>query len=220
MGYREDLKNQKFGMLKVINFEKNQNGRTYWLCKCDCGNYTTAEAYKLKTGHVKSCGCLGKKNKEQLYKFSIKHKKTNTKLYRTWQNMKRRCDTKSSTSYKNYGGRGITVCDEWRNDFISFYNWAMANGYRDDLTIDRIDVNGNYEPNNCRWITKEEQANNKRNNRFIEYNGKKMTLIQWSKKKNIKRETIAYRLNHNYPLEKVFSKENFSEYTKFHRKED
>ena len=219
MGFRENLKGKEFNSLKVLSFDCNKNGRTYWKCKCICGNYCSIEAYKLKTGHTKSCGCLGELNRKTLYKKFIKHQKINTKLYRTWQNMKRRCDTPSSNSYKNYGGRGIKVCDKWKNDFMSFYNWAMENGYRDDLTIDRIDVNGNYEPNNCRWVTQIEQANNKRNNKVIEYNGKRLTLSQWSKETGIKQETINWRLNHNFPIEKVFSKENFAEYTKFKRKD-
>ena len=209
MGFRENLKGRKFNKLQVIDFYGNKKGRTYWQCKCDCGKVCILEAYKIKSGHTKSCGCLGVENKKTLYKYSIKHKKMDTKLYRVWQNMKRRCYTASSNSYKNYGARGIKVCKEWSQDFISFYNWAMANGYKENLTIDRINVNGNYEPNNCRWATMEEQANNKRNNVFINYNGEKLSINQWSKKTGIKRETIYWRLQHGFSLEKVFSKENF-----------
>lgn len=209
MGFRENLKGRKFNKLQVIDFYGNKKGRTYWKCKCDCGKVCILEAYKIKSGHTKSCGCLGIENKKMLYKYSIKHKKMDTKLYRVWQNMKRRCYTPSSNSYKSYGARSIIVCKEWRDDFLNFYNWAVANGYKENLTIDRINVNGNYEPNNCRWATMEEQANNKRNNVFINYNGEKLSINQWSKKTGIKRETISWRLKHDFPLEKVFSKENF-----------
>ena len=134
--------------------------------------------------------------------------------------MKRRCYTPSASAYKHYGARGIVVCEEWKNDFISFYNWAIRNGYKENLTIDRINVNGNYEPGNCRWATKKEQANNKRNNNFIKYKDKKLSINQWSEETGIKRGTIAWRLKNNFPLEKIFSKENFAEYTKFKKKEE
>ena len=223
MGFRENLKDKKFNKLTVIDFAYNKNGRTYWKCRCDCGNITIVEAYKLKIGHTKACGCLGEYNRKYLYKHSIKHQMMNTRLYRIWQNMKRRCYTPSIDSYKYYGARGIKVCEEWldkQNGFINFYNWAMANGYKDNLTIDRIDVNGNYGPNNCRWATVKEQANNKRNNLFIQYKGEKHTIAEWSKILKIKRETIRYRIKHNFPLEKVFSTENFGVQTQFKRKED
>ena len=123
MGYRYDLKDQKINQLLVLEFYKNKNKRTYWKCLCDCGKICIVEAYKLKTGHTKSCGCLGKLNKEKLFIYSLKHNKTNSRLYRIWQNMKRRCDTPTIKTYKYYGARGIKVCEEWRNDFMNFYNW-------------------------------------------------------------------------------------------------
>lgn len=220
MGFREDLTGKNFNNLKVLDFDSNKGGRTYWKCRCICGNICIAEAYKIKSGHTKSCGCLSEANKKKLRENSIKHQKTNTKLYRVWQNMKRRCDTPSLKSYKHYGGRGITVCKEWRNDFMNFYNWAINNGYKENLTIERIDVNGNYQPNNCRWATAKEQANNKRNNKFVKYKDKKLSINQWSEKTGIKRETIAWRLKHDFPLEKVFAKENFAQHTKFKKKEE
>ena len=220
MGFRENLKGKNFNSLKVLSFDSNKKGRTYWKCQCDCGKICIVEAYKIKSGHTKSCGCLGDANRKNLQENSAKHQKTNTKLYRVWQNMKRRCYTPSASAYKHYGARGIVVCEEWKNDFISFYNWAIDNGYKENLTIDRIDVNGNYEPGNCRWATKKEQANNKRNNNFIKYKDKKLSINQWSEETGIKRGTIAWRLKNNFPLEKIFSKENFAEYTKFKKKEE
>ena len=160
----------------------------------------------------KSCGCL--------YETHGQAKGEHTRLYNIYHGMKKRCYNLMSKSYKDYGGRGIKMCDEWLSDFVSFYKWAVANGYKDNLTIDRIDVNGNYEPSNCRWATVTEQANNKRNNRFIQYKEEKHTIAEWSKILKIKRETIRYRIKHNFPLEKVFSTKNFGIQTQFKRKEN
>ena len=210
MGYRYDLKGQKINKLLVLEFYENKNKRTYWKCLCDCGKICIVDAYKLRIGHTKSCGCLGKLNKEKLFMYSIKHNKTNSRLYRIWQNMKRRCDTSTIDIYKYYGARGIKVYEEWKNDFMSFYNWSMENGYRDDLTIDRIDVNGNYEPSNCRWVDKYTQANNTRRNHYITYKGQTLTINEWSRKTGVKRETIKWRLNNNFPINEVLSNENYS----------
>lgn len=118
-----------------------------------------------------------------------------SRLYTIWKNMKARCSNNASqNSY--YGARGITVCEEWRNSYQAFYNWAMANGYTDELTIDRIDVNGNYEPSNCRWATLKEQANNKRNNRLLTYNGKSLTVSQWTKELGFNQGLISRRINY------------------------
>jgi hypothetical protein len=125
---------------------------------CDCGNETEQYLSHIENGRVKSCGCLRYK---QLSKRNQKHGKCGTRLYRIWRGLFKRCHNKNATDYANYGGRGIRVCDEWR-DFMAFYKWAMDNGYKDDLTIERKDVNGNYEPGNCCWITKADQAKNRR----------------------------------------------------------
>lgn len=128
----------------------------------------------------------------------MKHGKYNTRLYRIWSRMKTRCYNKKYEHFKHYGGRGIKVCDEWLNDFMSFYDWSMSNGYKDNLTIDRIDVNGNYEPSNCRWLTNEEQQNNKRRNIRLTYNGKTQTITQWARELGIKRELIERRHRRGY----------------------
>ena len=141
----------------------------------------------------------------------FKHGMIHTRLYSIWHCMKVRCYIKSCLSYKNYGGRGIKICDEWKNDFISFYNWSLANGYKDNLTIDRIDVNGNYEPSNCRWVSKKEQDNNRRTNRFIEYNGIKKTIQQWAEEKGINTYTLRKRIRmYGEKSEKLFMPVNYN----------
>lgn len=131
-----------------------------------------------------------------------------TRIYRIWCNMKRRCYNKNDKSYKAYGGRGITVCDEWKFDFLSFYNWAIESGYNDKLTIDRINVNGNYEPCNCRWLDSKSQCNNKSNNHFITFNGETHTMKQWAEKMGISYQTLAQRINkYKWSIERAITTE-------------
>lgn len=126
------------------------------------------------------------------------HGKRKTRLYRIWANIKTRCYNVNDLHYSRWGGKGVVMCEEWKNSFLSFYEWAINNGYREDLTIDRIDNDGNYEPSNCRWVTIEEQNRNKKRVRYITYNGKTQTIGQWTKELGLGKETIRERLKRGW----------------------
>lgn len=176
-----------------IKYDKNTNGSISRKCKA-------CISLRLKKKYISTTRVNKVKNPEQEYRpMNVKHGDAGIRLYRIWSHMKSRCLRKSSPDYTEYGMRGIKVCDSWL-DYDNFALWARNNGYSDNLTIDRKDNNGNYEPSNCRWATPKEQANNTRRNRVIEYEGIVMTLQQWSEKMNIKRETIAYRINNGWPI--------------------
>lgn len=207
MWVAKDKTGQRFGRLTVIRRAENDNaGKAQWLCRCDCGTYKVIRSGNLKeTSKTKSCGCL-KRELLHKQKNGLKHGMYGTRIYTEWASMKWRCYCEKNTSYERYGGRGIKVCDEWLNDFLPFYNWAMSSGYRDDLTLDRIDNNGDYRPDNCRWVTMKVQDNNKRNNKFYEHDGKRMTGSQWSEYLGAKdRHLISDRIDRGWSIERALS---------------
>lgn len=182
MGKAKDLSGMRFGKLTAVEqCGRSSDGRLLWLCVCDCGNKTLVSSSHLLNGNTKSCGCL-----------VTKHGKSKTRLHKIWDNMKGRCANGVDT---NYGGKGITICREWKDDFQAFYDWAMANGYEEHLTIDRKNNDKGYSPENCRWATVTEQNNNTRRNHFLTYNGKTQTISQWAKETGINREALYSRIN-------------------------
>lgn len=186
-----DMIGKKFNKLTVVSFYKSINGRKYWNCICECGNTSIVCTRNLRSLRTISCGCL---IEEHRYK---KHGLTNTRLFTILKNMKGRCYNKNDKDYKNYGGRGITICDAWldkENGMLNFYNWAINNGYSDNLSIDRIDFNGNYSPDNCRWVSVKVQSNNKRDNFYVTYNNEKKTVQEWSELFGINKATLRGRL--------------------------
>lgn len=206
MGKLIDLSGQRFGRLTVVERAGTKvtpcgSKRTLWLCKCDCGNTTITATQELKKGDTKSCGCY---QRDRISEVSTTHGMRRTKLYHRWLDMRQRCSNPKNSRYSDWGGRGITVCDEWQQ-FEPFRDWALANGYRDDLTLDRIDVNGNYEPSNCRWITNKEQCNNKRVNSLLTYNGKTQTISQWADEVNINPLTLGARIKNGWSTERALT---------------
>lgn len=210
---KQNLCGQKFGRLEVIcqaedYIYPNGKRRTQWKCLCDCGNTVIVEGSNLKKGNSKSCGCL---NDELIATRSIKHGDRHTKLYCIWTNMKTRCNNQNSKEYDLYGGRGISVCEEWNNSYSAFKEWAIDSGYFDKVksgncSIDRIDVNKGYCPDNCRWATAKEQANNRQNTIYITFNNETKTLSEWATFLNIKYHTLfarIYRLG--WSVEKAFT---------------
>lgn len=187
-----DITGKKFGNLTAIKYSHTgKNYMQYWVFKCDCGKEITTRKTAAISGHCKSCGCLQKQvAKQEVVKHSVKHNESNTRLYKIWKGMHSRCNNENS---KYYGSRGITVCSEW-NDYKNFKEWATNNGYSDNLTIDRIDYNGNYEPSNCRWATYKEQARNTSKNRCFELNGKIKCAAEWCEELGIKSSTFFQRL--------------------------
>lgn len=185
-----DLKNKKFGKLTAISIDHKGNGsRVYWLCLCECGNKRIVSNDHLRCGDVTDCGCTRKHISHW-----NKHLMSNSRLYRIWDLMKGRCYNSNRREYPNYGGRGIVVCDEWLES-KNFIEWALNNGYDDGLTLDRINNNGNYCPENCRWVDRKTQQNNRRNNRIITHNGISKTITEWANDNGLPYYVLKKRLD-------------------------
>ena len=203
MGKFVDLHGHRFGRLVVLERAGTaKGGSAIWRCLCDCGKFSKVNGNSLRSGSTLSCGCLGA---ERRFCASYKHGSIGTRLYRIWSGMIERCHNPNNRNYKNYGSRGIIVCNEWRLDFTAFQTWALANGYQDDLTIDRKENDGPYSPQNCRWISLKEQQNHKRDNRLLTFNGETHNITEWAKITGINRGTISSRLDLGWSAEKIFS---------------
>jgi hypothetical protein len=193
-----NLSGRTFSYLSVIAPHKDNK----WQCKCVCGKVVFLSANRLLSGNTKSCGC---KKSELCRVVNIKHGMADkTRLYGVWKSMRQRCQNPKAEKYPYYGGRGINVCKEW-DDFSEFQKWALKNGYAEGLSIDRINQDGNYEPNNCRWVTQKEQLKNYSRNIFIEYQGNTRNLSEWSELLGINSTTLSYRLKHGWSTEKAFA---------------
>lgn len=180
--------------------EKGKNSK--WLCLCNCGNLFVTTACSIRDRENLSCGCMiGKSHEKHGYI------KLNQRLYKIHNAMVERCYNVNHKQYKHYGGRGIAVCNEWRNDFMNFYEWAMNNGYKEELTIDRVDVNGNYEPTNCRWATAKQQGRNRRTCRYFTINDETHNLSEWCEILNLNYKRVYNRLYKGWSIEKALELE-------------
>ena len=203
---------ERYGRLVVVKeveprHQQHEKGKVRrFLCQCDCGNTTIVDIYHLVHGRIKSCGCY-QKERALLGAKSRKFPEymTSSRLYTIWNGIKSRCYAQKSTSYKRYGANGITMCDEWKNDFVSFYNWSIENGYADNLTLDRINGAGNYEPSNCRWVSYTEQANNTKANVFLTLNGESHTYAEWGRITGINSTTLQQRKHAGWSDERTLT---------------
>lgn len=202
-----DLTGQKFGRLTVLGraddyVDPKGNKAIQWLCLCECGNRRKVQSSHLKDGHTKSCGCL---NKDILSKMASTHRDSETLLYKVYQNMKQRCVNPNNQRYKFYGGKGIAVCKEWNDDYLKFKEWASDNGYKQGLSIDRIDINRDYEPSNCRWAEYKVQNNNRSNNHYVTYNDVTKTLAEWAEEYNIDYNVFSWRIRKGWEVERALT---------------
>lgn len=202
-----DLTGKRFGRLTVIrqdgyHYYPGSKRKTQWLCKCDCGNTVTVIGSDLNNGHTQSCGCF---RKESATSQSSTHGMSGTRLYRIWCAMKTRCTDKNAVTYCNYGGRGIKICKEWSESFDSFQKWALTNGYSSSKSIDRIDVNGDYQPSNCRWATIDEQSVNRRTTRYITCFGKTKSVKEWADEMGLIYSCLQYRLDAGWDVERALT---------------
>ena len=203
-----DITGKRYGRLVAVERAENRISksgkiRARWLCKCDCGKEKVVLLDDLRGGHTKSCGCF---NSEIASRRKKTHGATKTRIYNEWLSMKSRCYNKNAKDYIRYGGRGIKICEAWKNDFVTFRDWAMENGYKDNLTIERKDVNGDYCPENCCWITASEQAKNRRTTlRAKDENGNEIYAMDIAEKNGIPMNVVVARKSRGWDLEKALN---------------
>lgn len=193
-----DLSGKRFGRLVVLcETDERRSKQIIWKCKCDCGKEVLVAGYCLRDGTTKSCGCYKRDKFTEMAKTYPRKRNSPTKerLYHIWLDMRRRTTNPKRGNYYRYGARGIRVCDKWYNSFDVFMEWALSHGYDNTLSIERIDIDGNYCPENCRWANKTEQARNKENTRYFEYGGKKKTVKEWSEITGIPYTTLLRRID-------------------------
>lgn len=221
MGKMIDISGGVYGRWKVIEFSgMNKSGGSTWLCECECGVRRCVDGRSLRSGASKSCGCLGAEHRIAAAVAAVtKHHGKSERLYNVWSGMKDRCNNPKNKFYDRYGGRGITICDEWASDYTAFRDWAFANGYDPTLqkgkcTLDRLDNNKGYCPENCAWRTSKQQCNNRSNNHVIEYNGIKHTLSEWAEITGLRKDTLRRRIEvYGWDLTKAITTPNLHTYT-------
>lgn len=197
-----DLTGKQFGYWEVL--KRTSNGKynqSMWLCRCKCGNEKIVSGNDLRRGKTISCGCY---RKDLISNRFSTHKQSKTRLYRIWCAIKKRCFNTNAYYYNRYGGRGITMCEEWKDNFVSFYNWSIINGYKENLSIDRTDNDGDYIPNNCRWVEPKIQQRNKHNNHREYFSGKLLCLADIAELTGYSFKAIQHRIKRGtlYRLEK------------------
>lgn len=209
MNHLKDLTGQRFTRLTVISRAENAMGQgTNWLCRCDCGNLKVVSRKHLVGGNTMSCGCLKKESLEKFYhRFDgvPRSTKKDERLYRIWKGMRNRCNGENHPKRHRYGGRGIKVCVEW-DDYEMFKDWALTHGYKDNLTIDRIDNDGDYSPENCRWATNKQQSNNKSQNHIVRIGSESHTISEWSDISGVPSRTIWQRIKYGIEGERLITK--------------
>ena len=204
-----DLTGQRFGRLLVIKrVGSTKDGQKTYLCRCDCGKEKIIRSGNLRSGRTISCGCASAERVRKRNKASTIHGGCGTRLYTIWGDMKNRCTYKGAINWHLYGGRGISVCEEWKNDFANFRDWAIANGYSDELQLDRIDNNGNYEPGNCKWSNRSEQGNNRRTCKYITINGETKTVSEWCRINGVNRSAAYNRIARGWDAEKAVTEKS------------
>lgn len=208
-----DMTGKRVGRLTVVRRVGSSDKQALWLCRCDCGAEKVISGGTLRQGKTKSCGCVYRATRTEIARKSIakeKHGDSFKRLYFVWNDMKARCYNPNDVSYKNYGGRGIVVCDEWRTDYAAFKEWAYKTGYdenakRGECTLDRIDKDGNYSPDNCRWAGMKLQSNNRRNTPMITINGRCAPITEWAAEAGLPRGLLYARLRRGWSGEELIS---------------